>query len=83
MRDGVPIVEDMAFLKFRVAPAVMYILLAFSVVIKPKTMSLAFMIIGGIIAVMGARSAGLELIIAGMIVYSVQTVRKINRKRIL
>jgi hypothetical protein len=75
--------ERATFVKFYLASIITNALLILSIFTKQKLMSLLLILVGGILVILGARSAGMMNILTGMIAYTVITMKSINWNRLI
>lgn len=71
------------FFKFKVAPLIGMLLVVMSLLKKNVKMSLAFIVVGGICIVLGARSTGLMIFLTGAIVYAIEHMRHMSRQKVI
>lgn len=75
--------EDVAYFKFYLAPIISYATLALSGFLDRKFISFLAILIGSIIIVIGARSSGGVLALAGLITYIFSSNKTINTSKIV
>lgn len=75
--------EAAVYLKFYIAPLIILIFLAFSVISKNRNLPIFFSLLGFGLIILGARSSGGMALIAGMVAYLMEHKNLIPNKRIL
>lgn len=75
--------EAAVYLKFYIAPLIILIFLAFSVISNNRNLPISFSLLGIGLIILGARSSGGMALIAGMVAYLIEHKNLIPNKKIL